>query len=128
VVADPGQQPDGPASAGRVGLGAALADLAGLVEGGLVVVGQPGQAGDGGGGVEVLHREGHGPLDQPLNPSGDGRLLGKSTGHRKDPNRAPRHPGAQPTTLWITGRYQVSPRCLAAFPTAVAIMGRTPAP
>ena len=42
VVADPGQQPDGPAADGQADLGVAKAAVACLVEGGLVVVGQPG--------------------------------------------------------------------------------------
>jgi hypothetical protein len=39
-----GQQPDGPATDPQVDVGVAQTDIAGLVQGGLVVVGQPGQA------------------------------------------------------------------------------------
>jgi hypothetical protein len=75
LVADPGQQPDGPAADGQVNVGVAKADVARLVEGDLVVAGEPGQAGDGVV-VELLHGEGHGPLDQPLHPCAAGGRWG----------------------------------------------------
>jgi hypothetical protein len=68
VVADPGQQPGGPATDNQADLSVPQADLASLVQGGLVVVGQPGQAGDRQVIVTLVDGEGDGPLDQPLNP------------------------------------------------------------
>jgi hypothetical protein len=45
-MADPGQQPGGPAADGRANLSVLQADLASLLKGDVVVLGQPGQAGD----------------------------------------------------------------------------------
>jgi hypothetical protein len=42
------------------------ADLAGLVDGGVVVLGQPGQAGDHEAVVVLVDSQGYGPLGQPL--------------------------------------------------------------
>jgi hypothetical protein len=84
VVADPGQQPGSPATDDQANLGAPQAHLAGLVEGGLVVLSQPGQASDREV-VVLVDGEGNGPLDQPLDPGGDGRLLKNSTGHSAKP-------------------------------------------
>jgi hypothetical protein len=42
----------------------------------------------------LVDRQGHGPLDQPLDPGRDGGLLGQSTGHSEDPNPPPRRPSA----------------------------------
>jgi hypothetical protein len=81
VVADPGQQPGGPAADGQVNLGVYEADLAGLLKGGMVLLSQPGQAGDREAVVMLVNGEGHGPLDQPLDLGRDGLLLGKSSGH-----------------------------------------------
>jgi hypothetical protein len=52
----------------QVDVGVAQTDSTGLVQGRLVVAGQPGQAGHGHIIVILLHGEGHGPLDQPLHP------------------------------------------------------------
>ena len=80
VVADLAQQPGRLGADDQVGLGT-QADLAGLVQGGLVVLGQPRQTGDREVVVALLDGEGNGPLDQPCDPQGDGRLLRDSTGH-----------------------------------------------
>ena len=77
MVADPGQQPGGPGADDQVNPGAPQADLAGLLQGGLVVLGQPGQAGDREVVVVLVDRQGHGPLDQPLDPGRDGGCCGK---------------------------------------------------
>jgi len=89
VMVDSGQQPGGPAADDQVDLGALPADLAGLLEGDAVVLGQPGQAGDRDV-VALVNGEGEGPLDQPLDLGRDGLLLGKSSSHM----RTPRRPGA----------------------------------
>jgi hypothetical protein len=81
VMVDPGQQPGRPAADDQVNLGAFQADLAGLLEGDVVVLGQPGQAGDRQVIVALVDGEGEGPLDQPLGLGRDGLLLGKSSGH-----------------------------------------------
>ena len=77
MVVDPGQQPDCPAADDQANPRVPQADLAGLLEGGVVVLGQPGQAGDRQLVVALVDRQGHGPLDQPLDPGRDGRLLGR---------------------------------------------------
>jgi hypothetical protein len=82
VVVDPGQQPNRPAADDQVNLGALQADPAGLLEGDVVVLGQPGQTGDRDV-VALVDGEGDGPLDQPLDPRWDGWVLGQSTGHRR---------------------------------------------
>jgi hypothetical protein len=82
VVADPGQQPGGPAPDDQANLGALQADLASLLEGDMVVLGHPGQASDRDV-VALVDGEGEGPLDQPLDSGRDGWLLGQSTGHRR---------------------------------------------
>ena len=64
MVADPAQQPGRPGADDQVGLGVLQADLAGLVQGNLVVLGQPRQTGDREVVVALLDGEGNGPLDQ----------------------------------------------------------------
>jgi hypothetical protein len=81
LVANPGQQPDRPAADDQANLDALQADLASLLKGGLVVLGQPGQTGDREVVVTLVDGESHRPLNQPLDPRGDGRLLRESTGH-----------------------------------------------
>jgi hypothetical protein len=61
----------------QVDVGVAQADIAGLIQSGLVVVGQPGQAGHGQVVVVLLHGEGHGPLDQPLHSCAGGSRWGR---------------------------------------------------
>jgi hypothetical protein len=68
AVKDPGEEPNRPAADPQVDVGVAETHITGLVEGGLVVVGQPGQAGHSPVVVVLLHGEGHGSLDQPLDP------------------------------------------------------------
>jgi hypothetical protein len=71
AVQDPGQLPNRPTADPQVNVGVAETEITGLVEGGLVVVGQ---AGHGPIVVVLLHREGHGSPDQPLDPrAGRGR-------------------------------------------------------
>jgi hypothetical protein len=70
-----------PATDNQVNLGALQAELACLLKGGLVVPGQPGQAGDRQVVVTLVDGEGHRPLNQSLDPRGDGRLLRDSTCH-----------------------------------------------
>jgi hypothetical protein len=94
VVANPGQQPGGPGPDDQADLGTPQADLAGLLKGGLVILGQPGQAGNREVVVALVKSEGHRPLDQPLDPGRDGRPLGKLTGHGEDPSPSPRQPNA----------------------------------
>lgn len=89
-MADPGQQPGRPGADDQVTLGVLQADLAGLLERGMVVLGQPGQAGDCDVVVTLVDGERHGPFNQALDPGRDGRPLGKSTGHGEDPSPPPR--------------------------------------
>ena len=63
MVAGPGQQPDRPATDDQVGLRMLQADLAGLLQGCMVVLGQPRQAGDRKVVVAFLNGEGNGSLD-----------------------------------------------------------------
>jgi hypothetical protein len=72
AVADAGQQADGTAADGQIELGVAEADVAGLVEGGVVALGEPGQPGERSV-VVRLDREGHDPLHQALH-AGSGLL------------------------------------------------------
>ena len=106
MVADPGQQPGGPAADDQVNLGVPQADLAGLVQGGLVILGQPGQAGDRQLVVVPVDRQGYGPLDQPPDPRGDGRLLGRSAGHRM----TLAHPPDGPAPILPAGSFSAGPR------------------
>ena len=91
-----GQQPGRPGSDDQANLGAPQADLTGLLEGGEVVLGQPGQAGDRQIVVTLVDREGDGPLDQPLDPGHEGPLLRNLTGHSEDLSPPPRRYGAPP--------------------------------
>ena len=106
MVVDSGQQPGGPAAADQTNLGALQADLASLLKGDAVLLGQPGQAGDRKLVVALLDGEGNGPLDQALDPRGDGRLKG-SSGHTLTLDHAPDGPGPDcslPTDSgWLPG-------------------------
>jgi hypothetical protein len=62
----PGQQPDRPVPDPQVDVGVAEAAIAGLIQGGLVVVGKPGQASHSQVVVVLLNGVSHSPLDQPL--------------------------------------------------------------
>ena len=65
--------PIAPATDPQVDIGVAETDIAGLVQGGLVVVGQPGQAGHGQVVVILLDRVGRGPARPAAPPAGSGR-------------------------------------------------------
>jgi hypothetical protein len=92
VVAGPGPQPGGPATDDEIDLGARQAGLAGLLEGGVIVLGQPGQAGDREVVVTLVGAEGDAPLDEPLHLAFDGRPLRDSTGHGEDRSPPPDRP------------------------------------
>jgi hypothetical protein len=92
VEADPSQQPGGPAADGQVNLGISQTDLAGLLKGGMIVLSQPGQAGDRDAVVVLVNGEGYGPLDQPLDLGRDGLLLGESSGHMRTLAHSPDSP------------------------------------
>jgi hypothetical protein len=92
VVADPGQQPGGPGADDQATLGVRQADLTRRLKGGMVVAGQPGQAGHRDVVVAFVDGKAHGPLHQPLNPRRDRRPLRKDTVHSEDPSPPPRRP------------------------------------
>ena len=94
MLAGPGQQPGGPSPDDQADLGMSQADLAGLRKDGLVVLGQPGQAGNREVVVALVDGQSDGPLDQPLDPGRDGCPPGKLTGHSEDPSPSPRQPDA----------------------------------
>jgi hypothetical protein len=104
VEADPSQQTGGPAADGQVNLGIPQTDLAGLLKGGMVVLSQPGQAGDREAVVVLVNGEGYGPLDQPLDPRRDGWLLGKSTGHRRTLAHSPDGPAPRSADKQMQGQ------------------------
>ena len=95
VDANPSEQAGCPATDNEANLGVLQADLAGLAQGGLVVPGQPGQASDRKLVVTLLDGEGYRPLNQPLDPGWDGRLLGRSSGHMRTLAHPPDGPAPQ---------------------------------
>ena len=90
----------------KIDLQVAEADIAGLVQGGLIVLGQPRQAGDREVVVALLDGEGNGPLDQPCDPQGDGRLLRDSTGHSETLAHPPDGPDRLRSLPMDADRYQ----------------------